>query len=136
MLYLFLDGIYLRLHPDTKRTVAVLCAYGILWNGQKVLLHLAVGEKESTTCWEAFLEDLKASGDARACAGGGGRQRRGAQGAAIHIPADLGATVSGAPTAQRPRQAAGGRARRDQETAPEGVYRRVVYEGTGTGPGP
>ncbi len=62
LLYLFLDGIYLRLHPDAKRTVAVLCAYGILWSGQKVLLHLAVGEQESTTCWEAFLEDLKARG--------------------------------------------------------------------------
>src|SRR5574337_918253 len=62
LLYLFLDGIYMRLRPDDKGTVAVLCAYGILWNGQKVLLHLAVGEKESTACWEAFLEDLKARG--------------------------------------------------------------------------
>lgn len=62
LLYLFLDGIYLRLCPEDKGTVAVLCAYGILWNGQKVLLHLAIGDKESTTCWEAFLEDLKARG--------------------------------------------------------------------------
>lgn len=62
LLYLFLDGIYLRLRPEDKGKVAVLCAYGILWNGQKVLLHLAIGDKESTTCWEAFLEDLKARG--------------------------------------------------------------------------
>lgn len=62
LMYLFLDGVYLRLRPEDKRTVAVLCAYGILWSGQKVLLHLALGDQESTVCWEAFLEDLKARG--------------------------------------------------------------------------
>ncbi len=62
LMYLFLDGIYLRLRPEDTRRVAVLCAYGMLWDGRKVLLHLAVGDKESTTCWEAFLEDLKARG--------------------------------------------------------------------------
>jgi len=62
VLYLFLDGTYLKLRPEDKRGVAVLCAYGILWTGQKVLLHLAVGDKESTACWEAFLEDMKGRG--------------------------------------------------------------------------
>lgn len=59
VLYLFLDGIYLKLRPEDKRKVAVLCAYGMLWDGRKVLLHMAVGDKESTACWEAFLEDMK-----------------------------------------------------------------------------
>jgi transposase-like protein len=62
LLYLFLDGIYLKLRPEDKRSVAVLCAYGILWNGKKVLLHLAIGDKESTACWEAFIEDMKSRG--------------------------------------------------------------------------
>jgi putative transposase len=61
-LYLFLDGIYLKLRPEDKRAVAVLCAYAIAWDGSKVLLHLAVGDKESRACWEAFLEDMKRRG--------------------------------------------------------------------------
>jgi transposase-like protein len=62
VLYLFLDGIYLKLRPEDKRPIAVLCAYGIQWNGKKVLLHLAIGDKESGACWEAFLEDMRQRG--------------------------------------------------------------------------
>ena len=62
LLYLFLDGIYLKLRPEDKRPVAVLCAYGIQWDGRKVLLHLETGDKESTACWEAFLEEMKRRG--------------------------------------------------------------------------
>jgi len=62
VLYLFLDGIYLKLRPEDKRAVAILCAYAIGWDGTKVLLHLAVGDKESRACWEAFLEDMKRRG--------------------------------------------------------------------------
>jgi putative transposase len=51
-----------KLRPEDKRAVAVLCAYGMLWNGKKVLLHLALGDKESTSCWEAFIEDMKQRG--------------------------------------------------------------------------
>ncbi len=62
VMYLFLDGIYLKLRPEDKRSVAILCAYGMLWDGSKVLLHMAVGDKESAACWEAFLEDMKLRG--------------------------------------------------------------------------
>ena len=62
IIYLFLDGIYLDLRPEDKGKVAVLCAYGMRWDGKKVLLHLAVGDKESSVCWEAFLEDMKRRG--------------------------------------------------------------------------
>jgi putative transposase len=62
LVYLFLDGIYLKLRPEDRRAAAVLCAYGILADGQKVLLHLEIGDKESTTCWETFLEDMKRRG--------------------------------------------------------------------------
>jgi len=60
--YLFLDGIYLKARAEDKRAVAILCAYGILHDGRKVLLHLAIGDKESTVCWEAFLDDMKERG--------------------------------------------------------------------------
>jgi len=59
VLYVFLDGIYLRLRPEDRRPIALLCAYGMMWDGCKVLLHLAVGDQESAACWEAFLEDMK-----------------------------------------------------------------------------
>jgi len=62
VLYLFLDGAYLKLRPEDRKAVAVLCAYGILADGRKVLLHLETGDKESTACWEGFLEDMKQRG--------------------------------------------------------------------------
>ena len=62
LVYLFLDGIYLKLRPEDRKAVAVLCAYGVLADGRKVLLHLEIGDKESTTCWETFLEDMKRRG--------------------------------------------------------------------------
>lgn len=60
--YLFLDGVYLKLRPEDRKAVAVLCAYGILVDGRKVLLHLEIGDKESTACWEGFLDDMKGRG--------------------------------------------------------------------------
>jgi transposase-like protein len=62
IVYLFLDGLYLDLRPEDKGKIAALCAYGIRWDGKKALLHLAVGDKESAVCWEAFLEDMKQRG--------------------------------------------------------------------------
>jgi putative transposase len=62
VMYLFLDGVYLKLRPEDKRAIAVLCAYGIRWDGKKVLLHLSIGDKESAACWEAFLEDMRQRG--------------------------------------------------------------------------
>jgi RNA polymerase sigma factor (TIGR02999 family) len=56
------DGIYLRLRPEDEKAVAVLCAYGIREDAKKVLLHLAVGDKESTVCWKSFFQDLKQRG--------------------------------------------------------------------------
>jgi transposase-like protein len=62
LLYLFCDGIYLRLRPEDPKAVAVLCAYGIRTDGRKLLLHLAVGDKESTVCWKSYFEDMKRRG--------------------------------------------------------------------------
>ena len=45
ILYFFLDAIYLPLRQGVKEKEGVLCAYGILENGMKVLLHLALGSR-------------------------------------------------------------------------------------------
>jgi transposase-like protein len=47
VVYLFLDAIYLPLRQGVKEKEGVLCAYGILESGKKVLLHLALGSRES-----------------------------------------------------------------------------------------
>lgn len=60
-LYLFLDGVAERLWPGLARE-AVLCAWGITWEGKKVLIHLAPGTKESTDCCREFIEDMKRRG--------------------------------------------------------------------------
>jgi putative transposase len=59
--YLFVDGVAERLHAGMPRE-AVLCAWGITEEGQKVLLHLAPGTKEDTASCTAFFEDLKRRG--------------------------------------------------------------------------
>lgn len=65
LFYLFCNGVYLRLLPEDPNAVAVLCAYGIKSDGRKVLLHLAVGDKESTVCWKSFFQDLEQRGLAK-----------------------------------------------------------------------
>lgn len=62
VVYLFLDAIYLALRQGTNEKEGILCAYGILDNGKKVLLHLALGSRESYDCWLSFLHDMKARG--------------------------------------------------------------------------
>jgi transposase-like protein len=62
ILYLFLDAIYLPLRQGTREKEGVLCAYGILENGKKVLLHLALGSRESYDAWLTFLHDMTARG--------------------------------------------------------------------------
>jgi len=62
ILYLICDGIYLRLRTEDEKPTATLCAYGVREDGAKVLLHLAVGDKESATCWKSFFQDMKNRG--------------------------------------------------------------------------
>jgi len=62
VLYLFLDGLYepLRMHGIQRE--AVLCAWAITTEGEKVLLSLALGNKESYDAWLSFLRDLVSRG--------------------------------------------------------------------------
>lgn len=59
--YLFMDGVAERLHPGQKKD-AVLCAWGIDFDGRKHLLHLSPGVKEDTASVEGFIQDLKRRG--------------------------------------------------------------------------
>lgn len=58
VLYLFVDGMYVKLHPDRDEKQPVLVAYGILWDGRKVLLHVGVGDRESYEACLGFLRDM------------------------------------------------------------------------------
>jgi transposase-like protein len=58
LLYLFVDGMYVKLHRDRPEKQPVLIAYGILWDGRKVLLHVGLGDRESYEACLGFLRDM------------------------------------------------------------------------------
>lgn len=58
IVYLFLDAVYESLRNMAGISEGVLCAWGITAEGRKVLLHLALGNKESYDCWLEFLRDM------------------------------------------------------------------------------
>lgn len=62
LLYLFLDGVYLRVNSRLKTKEAVLMARGYTASGRAVLLGMAVGPRESYEAWKAFLSDLRSRG--------------------------------------------------------------------------
>jgi transposase-like protein len=60
-IYLFADGIYESLRRYGAKE-GILCAWCITADGRKILLHLAVGNKESEDCWTEFLRDMVSLG--------------------------------------------------------------------------
>jgi len=62
VVYLFLDAIYLAVRAGADEQEGVLAAYGILEDGKKVLLHLALGSRESYDAWLGFLHELTTRG--------------------------------------------------------------------------
>ena len=62
VLYVFLDGLYEPLRLHGIRQEAVLCAWAITTEGDKVLLSLALGNRESFDAWLSFLRDLVSRG--------------------------------------------------------------------------
>lgn len=62
VVYCFLDAIYLKLRPDDEPAEGVLVAWGITLEGQKVLLGLQLGSRESYEDWLDFGRDLIARG--------------------------------------------------------------------------
>ncbi len=62
VVYLFCDGLYLKLHPDDTPAEGVLVAWGVTLEGRKVLLGLQLGVRESYESWLSFGRDLIARG--------------------------------------------------------------------------
>jgi len=62
VVYLFVDGIYENVRLQLKAKEAIFCAWAILANGRKVLLHLDLGQKESYECWKDFFRNMTARG--------------------------------------------------------------------------
>jgi len=59
--YLFLDAVYESLRRYGAKE-GILAAWCVTTEGRKVLLHLAVGNKESEACWIEFLRDMRGRG--------------------------------------------------------------------------
>lgn len=55
--YLFIDAVYEGLHSWVC-SQGISCAWGICHDGRKVLLHLALGSRESYDNCLAFLQDM------------------------------------------------------------------------------
>jgi len=62
ILYLFLDGTYLKYHLEAEGKEPVLTAYGIREDGSKVLLHVGPGHRESYDSWHGFLQEMTSRG--------------------------------------------------------------------------
>lgn len=55
---LMLDGIWQTLRARGRQREAVLCAWGILSDGRKLLLHMALGNKEGEEDWLAMMRNM------------------------------------------------------------------------------
>jgi putative transposase len=62
LVYCYLDAIYLKLRPDDEPAEGVLVAWGLTLEGQKVLLGLQLGSRESYESWLDFGRDLRRRG--------------------------------------------------------------------------
>jgi transposase-like protein len=62
ILYLFIDGIWVALRQGTDEKEPVLVSYGITSAGNKVLLHIEAGNKESYDVAKTFIHNMKDRG--------------------------------------------------------------------------
>ena len=62
LLYLELDGTYLRYHQGAVKKEPILVATGYRVDGTRVLLHIGVGNRESYENWKGFLQEMVARG--------------------------------------------------------------------------
>jgi putative transposase len=62
VVYLFFDGVYEALRREAGPKEALLCAWGILSDGRKALLHIALGNKESHADWKEYFRNMIARG--------------------------------------------------------------------------
>ena len=62
LLYLELDGTYLRYHQGAERKEPILVATGYRADGTRVLLHIGVDNRESYENWKGVLQEMVARG--------------------------------------------------------------------------
>ena len=62
LLYLELDGTFLRYHQGAEKKEPILVATGYRIDGTRVLLHIGVGNGESYANWKGFLQEMVARG--------------------------------------------------------------------------
>lgn len=62
VVYLFLDGVYLKMRVGNSPAEAVLVAHGITAEGKRVLLGATLGGRESEDSWKSLLLDLEGRG--------------------------------------------------------------------------
>ena len=61
--YLFCDGVYFEMRVARSiEKVSVLVVIGVTENGQKQVIGIQSGDKESATCWRETFKDLKRRG--------------------------------------------------------------------------
>jgi len=61
--YLFIDGVHFHMRMGRSiESVPVLVAIGVTETGQKLVLSLQAGDKESAASWREFFKDLKSRG--------------------------------------------------------------------------
>jgi putative transposase len=62
VIYLFVDAVYESLRKQAGISEAILCAWGILSSGHKIMLHLELGNKESYDSWNQFFRGMTQRG--------------------------------------------------------------------------
>jgi transposase-like protein len=62
IVYLFLDGVYLKMRVGDSPAEAVLVAHGISLSGKRVLLGVVLGGREREESWKGLLTDLESRG--------------------------------------------------------------------------
>jgi putative transposase len=60
--YVFLDAVYESLRRQGNVKEALLCGWAICRDGSKVLLHMALGNKESVSAWRDFIRNMTRRG--------------------------------------------------------------------------
>ena len=108
VLYLILDGTYIKYRVGAERKEPILVAYGYRTDGKKVLLHVGPGNRESYDNWKTFLQEM-----VRRVAGDRG---------GVFLCAS--AALSAASAAEHPGQGTQGGAQATEGSDPGGLPRR------------
>ncbi len=58
VVYLFADAVFESLRQEVGMKEAILCCWGITSSGNKVLLHIGLGNKESFESWREFFRHM------------------------------------------------------------------------------